>query len=307
MPKINLDSNKKIIIISGATASGKSSVAIEIAKIFNGAIINADALQIYRDLPILSAQPTHEQQSQINHYLYGIFSAQQKISVGIWLDFVADAINKILNSKKIPIVVGGTGMYISCLINGIAKIPIIAPETRAQASTLYEKIGHNEFLKKFGTEKIIDKQKLLRRAEVFLQTGKNIDDFHAQEKKNILGDFHKIHLNLNPSRDEIYQNCNARFEKMLQEGAIEEVKNFIEKCPDFYNFSIAKTLGFHEIASFLIGDIKKFEMIKLATQKTRNYAKRQLTWFRHQFDDIIFCENADQLKKITYNFLNKVL
>jgi len=303
MPKINLDSAKKIIIISGATASGKSNLAIKLAQQNNGAIINADALQIYQDLPILSAQPTQEQQSQINHYLYGIFSAQQKISVGIWLKMVAEIVKKIQQENKIPIIVGGNGMYISRLINGISEIPEIDEKFRLQAQNLYAEIGHEKFQENFGNTKIIDKQKLLRACEVFLQTGKKIEFFQQQPPKKALENQQFIHLNLNPSRDEIYQNCNARFEKMLQDGAIEEVKNFIEKCPDFHNFSIAKTLGFHEIVSFLIGDINKFEMKKLASQKTRNYAKRQLTWFRHQFDDIIFCDNSLQANEIPNNFL----
>jgi len=303
MPKINLDSTKKIIIISGATASGKSNLAIKLAQQNNGAIINADALQIYQDLPILSAQPTQEQQSQINHYLYGIFSAQQKISVGIWLKMVAEIVKKIQQENKIPIIVGGNGMYISRLINGISEIPEIDEKFRLQAQNLYAEIGHEKFQENFGNTKIIDKQKLLRACEVFLQTGKKIEFFQQQPPKKALENQQFIHLNLNPSRDKIYQNCNARFEKMLQDGAIEEVKNFIQKCPDFHNFSIAKTLGFHEIVSFLIGDINKFEMKKLASQKTRNYAKRQLTWFRHQFDEINFCDNSLQANEIANNFL----
>lgn len=308
MLKINGDiSNKncldKIIIISGATATGKSAVALDLSKQINGAIINADALQIYRELPILSAQPARLNMEEIEHYLYGIFDATQKISVGIWLDMVKNSIGKILNYNQVPIIVGGSGMYISRLIDGIAKIPDISQEIHNEVLNLYNKIGHIEFCKKFGTAKIIDKQKLLRRAEVFIQTGRNIDDFFLEDKQKILENFNIIHLNLNPSRDKIYQNCNDRFEKMLRKGAIEEVKNFINIEPNFLNLTISKTLGFEEISSFLQEKINYEQMIKLGSQKTRNYAKRQLTWFRHQFNQIIFCENERELIKKVLIFL----
>jgi len=301
-----LQHKSKIIVISGATASGKSSVAIEIAKIFNGAIINADALQIYRDLPILSAQPTAENLVEVEHFLYGILPANEKISVGIWLKMVAEIVKKIQQENKIPIIVGGNGMYISRLIKGISEIPEIDEKFRLQAQNLYAEIGHQKFQENFGNAKIIDKQKLLRSCEVFLQTGKKIEFFQQQPPKKALENQQFIHLNLNPPRQEIYQNCNERFAKMLENNVLNEVKNYIKNINDLSS-PIVNTLGFKEILEFLNNKITLDEMQSLASQKTRNYAKRQLTWFRHQFDDIIFCENASQLKKITYNFLNKVL
>ena len=301
-----LQHKSKIIVISGATASGKSKVAIEVAKIFNGTIINADALQIYRDLPILSAQPTAENLIEVEHFLYGILPANEKISVGIWLKMVAEIVKKIQQENKIPIIVGGNGMYISRLINGISEIPEIDEKFRLQAQNLYTEIGHQKFQENFGNTKIIDKQKLLRACEVFLQTGKKIEFFQQQPPKKALENQQFIHLNLNPPRQEIYQNCNERFAKMLENNALNEVKNYIKNINDLSS-PIINTLGFKEILEFLNNKITLDEMQSLASQKTRNYAKRQLTWFRHQFDDIIFCENASQLKKITYNFLNKVL
>ena len=146
----------------------------------------------------------------------------------------------------------------------------------------------------------------MRACEVFLQTGKKIEFFQQQPKKKLLENQKFIHLNLNPSRQEIYKNCDERFGKMLENNAIKEVENYLKNNNDL-NSPIINTLGFKEISDFLDKKISSEEMQKLASQKTRNYAKRQLTWFRHQFDDIIFCENADQLKKITYNFLNKNL
>ncbi len=199
-----LQHKSKIIVISGATASGKSKVAIEVAKIFNGAIINADALQIYRDLPILSAQPTAENFIEVEHFLYGILPANEKISVGIWLKMVAEIVKKIQQESKIPIIVGGNGMYISRLINGISEIPEIDEKFRLQAQNLYTEIGHEKFQENFGNSKIIDKQKLLRACEVFLQTGKKIEFFQQQPPKKALENQQFIHLNLNPPRQEIF-------------------------------------------------------------------------------------------------------
>ena len=289
-----LKSKSKIIVISGATASGKSAVAIQIAKIYNGAIINADALQIYRDLPILSAQPTAENFKEVEHFLYGILDSNQKISVGIWLKMVAEIVEKIQQENKIPIIVGGNGMYISKLIDGINEIPEIDEKFRLQAQDLYLEIGHEKFQENFGNDKIIDKQKLLRACEVFLQTGKKIEFFQQQPKKKLLENQKFIHLNLNPSRQEIYKNCDERFGKMLENNAIKEVENYLKNNNDL-NSPITNTLGFKEISDFLNKKISCEEMQKLASQKTRNYAKRQLTWFRHQFDEILFCENQQKI------------
>ena len=295
-----LQHKSKIIVISGATASGKSRVAIEVAKIFNGAIINADALQIYRDLPILSAQPTSENFIEVEHFLYGILPANEKISVGIWLKMVAEIVKKIQQENKIPIIVGGNGMYISRLISGISEIPEIDEKFRLQAQNLYAEIGHQKFQENFGNTKIIDKQKLLRACEVFLQTGKKIEFFQQQPPKKALENQQFIHLNLNPPRQEIYQNCNERFAKMLENNALNEVKNYIKNINDLSS-PIVNTLGFKEILEFLNNKITLDEMQSLASQKTRNYAKRQLTWFRHQFDDIIFCENEEEIFKYLKN------
>ena len=295
-----LQHKSKIIVISGATASGKSRVAIEVAKIFNGAIINADALQIYRDLPILSAQPTSENLIEVEHFLYGILPANEKISVGIWLKMVAEIVKKIQQENKIPIIVGGNGMYISRLINGISEIPEIDEKFRLQAQNLYAEIGHEKFQENFGNTKIIDKQKLLRACEVFLQTGKKIEFFQQQPPKKALENQQFIHLNLNPPRQEIYQNCNERFAKMLENNALKEVENYIKNINDLSS-PVVNTLGFKEILEFLNNKITLDEMQSLASQKTRNYAKRQLTWFRHQFDDIIFCENEEEIFKYLKN------
>jgi tRNA dimethylallyltransferase len=191
-------------------------------------------------------------------------------------------------------------MYISKLIDGINEIPEIDEKFRLQAQNLYAEIGHEKFQENFGNAKIIDKQKLLRACEVFLQTGKKIEFFQQQPKKKLLENYQFIHLNLNPPRQEIYKNCDERFAKMLQNDAINEVENYLKNNNDLHS-PIINTLGFKEILDFLNKKISFEEMQKLASQKTRNYAKRQLTWFRHQFDDIIFCENEQEIFKYLKN------
>lgn len=293
----------QIIIISGATASGKSKVALEIAQKFNGAIINADALQIYRELPILSAQPSFAEQKIAPHFLYSTHAGSDKMSVAIWLSLVEKKVQKLLSQNQLPIIVGGTGMYISRLIDGINYIPEIQQSYRVEAQQLFDKIGLQKFQELYGNSKIIDKQKLLRRAEILMQTGHNIEYFLQQPPQKILADCQIIHLNLNPPREIIYQNCHKRFSEMLKIGALEEVKNALRN-PDFSEeFSYTKTLGFNEISKYLSQQISREQMIEIATQKTRNYAKRQLTWFRHQFKDINFFENQQNLQNFVTNFL----
>ncbi|MFM6972861.1 MAG: tRNA (adenosine(37)-N6)-dimethylallyltransferase MiaA [Alphaproteobacteria bacterium] len=301
--------NKKfpIIIISGATATGKSKLAHEIAKKYQATILNADSLQIFGELPILTAQPSPEERNQVEYLLYGIFDAKQKISVGIWLNLIVDAIEKLYAKNILPIIVGGTGMYLSTLVNGIANIPEIYPEFKNIAIDLYEKIGHQEFVKKFGNEKIIDKQKLLRRAEVFLQEGREIEYFYNLPKKilfdeKIAKNFNFMHFNLNLEREINYKNCDNRFLQMIENNVLKEVEDYLKSAVFFEESSVNKSLGFQEIRDFIDKKIDKNTMIKIATQKTRNYAKRQITWFKHQFENIIYCDNSQNLmQKIITN------
>lgn len=276
--------NKKALIISGPTASGKSDLAMQIANFTGVSIINADSLQIYQGLPILSAQPSKEEMSQVKHYLYSKLSFNEQCSVGLWLNLAKEAINESFAQNKLPIIVGGSGMYISKLVDGISKIPEITPESREESCQLYDKMGHEAFQKNLYDltgEKIIDKQRLTRAYEVFLQTKKPISHWRNQPNEKVLPDVEFLHINLNPNREKLYENCNLRFEKMLKNGAISEVKKLINKkiTPED---QITKTLGFYEIRDLIRNKISQEEAIESASQKTRNYAKRQLTYFRNQ-------------------------
>ena len=284
------------LIISGPTASGKSRLALDLSGRKDIAIINADSLQLYEGLPILSSQPSEAEKKITPHFLYSHFKAQENSSVMDWLKLVMAKIEQVKLEKKLPVIVGGSGMYISKLVEGISEMPTISEEVKKAARELYEKIGQEEFRQKFGEDKIIDKQRLIRAAEVFMQTGKSISTWQKEAKRTpFLKDF--LHINLNPDREKLYQNCNSRFVEMLEQGAIDEVKNLVvdDDC------SVTKTLGFREIKNFLSGEITREKMIEIATQKTRNYAKRQLTWFRNQLPEKhVFTDSATAL-----NFLQK--
>jgi len=291
---------KKILIISGATASGKSGLALEVARKVNekARIINADSIQLYKELPILSSQPSKNELSQIEHRLYSILTYQDEFSLNDWLELVKKEIDLAFAENKLPIVVGGTGLYLSKLIDGINEIPKIENEVRKYCLDYLEKFGKSGLiseLKRLGDEeekvKTLDKQRLLRRLEIIKQTGKTLSYWQSLPTKQFYDQDCFIHINLNPAREILYYNCNERFVKMLTNGAIEEVKNFMNIELTSRN-SIAKTLGLAEIRDYILGNLSKTEMIELASQKTRNYAKRQLTWFRHQFQNKIEITNV---------------
>lgn len=293
--------SEKIIIISGATACGKSQLALDFADLKDAAIINADSLQIYEGLPILSSQPSKLEMEKTAHYLYSHLKPSEKASVGIWLGLVKGVVEKVLAENKIPLIVGGTGMYIAKLIDGISKMPEVSDFNHQKAQDLYEEMGHQNFQEKFGEGKLIDKQRLLRACEIWLESGKPISFWQEQPREKILPQCKFTHINLEINREKLYQNCNLRFEKMLKNGALEEVENFIKLNPQ-NDLQITKTLGFEEIALFLENKISHEEIQKIASQKTRNYAKRQLTFFRHQFPEKIIFNDA----KIALKFLKNL-
>lgn len=317
--------NNKIIVISGPTASGKSALALNFA-LENGnydkfSIINADSLQIYQGLPILSSQPTKKEQQKVPHFLYSTFKPNETSSVGAWLRLVKTTVEKSWEAGKTPIIVGGSGMYISKLIDGICEIPEISDDIREGSRELFEQIGIEEFREKLlnldkenlSEEEIkskkskisqLDKQRLIRRYEVFNQTGKSLAWWQSQSNKVLFDEKIITHINLNPDREELYKNCNLRFELMLKNGAIEEVEKLLELDLE-ENSAIHNTLGFTQIADFLNGEISEDEAVRTASQKTRNYAKRQLTWFRNQLPNKeIFSKPGqalDFLKKLPKN------
>ncbi|MBO7244091.1 MAG: tRNA (adenosine(37)-N6)-dimethylallyltransferase MiaA [Alphaproteobacteria bacterium] len=266
---------KPIPIIVGPTASGKSKFSIAVAKRINGEIINADSLQVYKDIQILSARPTQAEQEGIPHHLYGYMNAFETSSVMGWLKDVEEIIKNIKN----PVFVGGTGLYVKALVEGISPMPDIPPEIREQVRNM----DIEEVKTKVKECVAIDPQRLRRALEVELTTGKSFLYFQNQKKIKLIDKEFQIFF-LNPPRNILYERCDKRFIKMLTEGAIEEVKylNSINA-----NGGITKAIGIKQISKWLKGEISNQEMIEDACKETRHYAKRQITWFKNQFKDKI--------------------
>lgn len=271
---------KEIPIIVGPTASGKSSLALQLAQHISGEIINADSLQVYQDLKILSARPQEKETQNIKHHLYGFVDAYTTYNVAQWLEDV----KKTLKNVKNPIFVGGTGLYIKALTEGISQIPEIDTKIREYVRNL----PIEDVQKKIKECKATDPQRLRRALEVELSTGKPLSYFQ-QTKIKIIEEKFKIYF-LNPPRELLYKNCNNRFETMLQTGAVEEVKDLIQKRA---TGGVLKAIGIKEITAWLAGEISKKEMIEKASQATRNYAKRQITWFKNQFKEAMEINSPD--------------
>lgn len=262
---------QKIDIVVGPTASGKSGFALKRALENKGQIVNADAFQVYSDLRILTARPSVEDEQTVPHYLYGYADCQTQENVQSWLEKTA----QILPTLSHPIVVGGTGMYINALINGINEMPDIPHEIRQKVRQMsMDEIS--SLLR--GQEVFSDPQRQKRALEVFLTTGKPITYFQNQPPKKIIQAEFNIIL-VQPDREIIYQNIEKRLGQMLTDGAIEEVHNLLKKKA---KGGVMKAIGVKEIVSYLKKEISLEDVQNQILLATRHYAKRQMTWFRHQ-------------------------
>ncbi|MDX2028976.1 MAG: tRNA (adenosine(37)-N6)-dimethylallyltransferase MiaA [Alphaproteobacteria bacterium] len=280
----------KIILIAGPTASGKSALALEIARGSNGTIINADAMQVYAGLPILTAQPSESECREVPHELYGVLDPSESSSAGKWVALAKRAIAKTIDNGRTPILVGGTGMYFRALLGGLADIPEIPGEVREKAEKLYAELGEEEFRRELARldpesarrlEKN-DRQRLIRAYEVAAHTGKPIIHWQKNTPENYL-EFFSIepHLLL-PERTTLYAACDRRFAGMIEQGAVDEVRAFLARNLNA-ELPAMKTLGVREIGAYLRNEMPLDESIAKAQQATRNYAKRQMTWFRNQW------------------------
>ncbi|MDR0744546.1 MAG: tRNA (adenosine(37)-N6)-dimethylallyltransferase MiaA [Holosporales bacterium] len=282
---------KKAIVIIGPTASGKTKYAINLAKELDGEIINFDSLQIYKDLKILTAHPSEEDQNLIKHKLFGYRNYNEKTDAASWARLAAAAINETFAEKKIPILTGGTGFYINTLINGISYLPQISEENRTKAielsKTNYEQLCSIVYQNSESLKEIITRDKhrqMIRAYEVLIETGKSILEFFKEPKKKFISNVNfEIHL-MKIDRDELYKRIEIRFENMLKNGAIEEVQNLIKKIGEnnINNFPIFNAIGAKEILLYLTRSYCLEQMKKLACIRARHYAKRQITWLNHQ-------------------------
>ena len=281
-----MDLKSKIILISGPTASGKSIFAIKLAKKINGEVINADSMQVYKQLKILSARPDPKKFQNIKHHLYGFHDARKSFSTGNWLKLVNKKIKEVQKKNRSPIIVGGTGLYFKALTEGLVKIPNIPIKFRKQIRTLHQRLGQKEFYKKLlkldplSRKKInpTDSQRSIRAYEVKKFTKRSLHEWFKNTKSNFFKeDFFKIYIDF--PRNQLIERINMRTEEMLKIGAIKEVKNFL-KLNIKKDKSVLKAIGISEIKEYL-GQKKELDEIKdKISIKTRQYAKRQSTWAR---------------------------
>ena len=282
--------NISAILIAGPTASGKSAAALKLAAMRNGEIVNADAMQVYADLRVLTARPSPQEERQEPHHLYGVIDGAQACSAGIWAEMASRASDEIQARGKVPIFVGGTGLYMKTLEEGLSPIPDVPSTIREAAAARREALGASAFRAEVISRDPAmsrlpegDRQRLLRAWEVFESTGRALSAWQAEPRQPVLHGLLERWLIL-PEREELYDRCNQRFDQMLEQGALEEVRGLMNKKLD-PTLPLMKSLGVPELSAHLSGLITLEDAQERAKQNTRRFAKRQLTWFKNQTPD----------------------
>ncbi len=286
-----MDLKSKIILISGPTASGKSKAALKIANKLNGEIINADSMQVYKELNILTARPSKTYLNKIDHHLYGFISVKNEFSSGEWLKLAKKNIKKIRDKNKIPILVGGTGLYFKALTDGLVKIPKIPIPIRNKIRRMQNNLGQKKFyLKLLKIDPSVknkieptDAQRSIRAYEVISISKKSIFEWYKKTKPSFRNDeFIKIYIDY--PKNELINKISKRVDQMIKDGAIKEVKDFLKLNLRSDN-NIFKVIGIREIKEFIDTKISMHDLKLNIVIKTRQYAKRQRTWSRGQMRD----------------------
>ena len=304
-----MEQEKKVILIAGPTASGKSKLAFRLAKNLNGEIINADSMQVYSEFSILTSRPNPHDTNIVKHHLYGFNSVKQKFSTGHWLKMAINKIKEQWNLDRTPILVGGTGLYFKALTDGLVQIPDIPNVLRTEIRKLHKKIGQKKFyneltkldplVKKFLTAS--DSQRSMRAYEVKKLTNKSLFTFAKETKSNFDSNIFKK-LFINTPRELLHKKIDKRVEAMFKEGAVTEVKNFLNMKVN-KELSSNKIIGIKEIKDHIDGKITLIKTKELIKLKTRQYAKRQFTWARGHMRswEMIYSPNFDDLFKQAIN------
>ena len=283
--------SKKIILIAGPTASGKSKIALEIALRIKGEIINADSMQVYKEFSILSSRPSKLDLKKVKHYLYGFQSVKKHFSTGAWLKLVKKQINLCLKNKKIPILVGGTGLYFEAITKGISKIPNINFKVRDKIRRQQKKLGQKKFYEKLlkldplikNKIEPFDTQRSIRAYEVKKITKKSIFEWYKLTKSEFK-QFQIFKIFIDTPREKLLKNISQRTDQMFEDDCIKEVKFFSGLSID-PSLSANKIIGVREIKDFLSCVLSLSQAKELINIKTRHYAKRQVTWARgHMLD-----------------------
>ena len=278
-------SKNTVVVIAGPTASGKSGLALDLALRYNGEIVNADSMQVYAGTPIISAAPSEAEKKLVPHHLYEIYPPQKNGTVVDWLKLAVECIREIWQRGNLPIVVGGTGMYIDNLINGTTPIPEPTPEVRKQVSEMknvYAWLLEND-KEAAAMLNANDTTRVKRAAEIFLQTGQSIADWYQKPMVKHLSEVNFRVIKIIPPTKELDERCYLRFDKMMDTGALDEVIK-LDALHLPANLPAMKMLGVPELLAYLHEEISLQQAVALAKLHTRQYAKRQRTWFRNKLE-----------------------
>ncbi len=307
---------QRVIIIAGPTASGKSALAIDLAREFSGLIINADSMQVYRELDVLSARPPERDLEKAPHRLYGVLAAADPCSVGRWLDMAVDEIRAAWAGGKVPLVVGGTGLYLKALMEGLAPIPGVDASYRAEATDLHKELGPEAFhgaLASLDPEAAAripagDSQRLIRAYEVALATGRPLSDWQKDHPAQPPLDAAFAVIVLSPDREILYEGVNQRFAWMMDNGALQEVRALDDLGLD-PALPAMKAVGVPELRRYLAGETDLETATDDAKRATRQFAKRQMTWLRNQIsaDLPVFEQYSESLRPEIFSFIRQFM
>ncbi len=297
---------RPLLVVAGPTASGKSALALAVAKEFGGTIINSDSMQVYEELRIITARPSDDEEAKVPHRLYGVLPAAERCSAGRWREMAVPEIEAVWAENRLPIIVGGTGLYLTALLDGLSELPDVPPGVREKSRALHDEIGPEAFhsrLAKVDPDTAArlpqaDTQRLTRAYEIYLATGRSLTDWYkvAPITEPLTANVQTFLLE--PPREELYDRCDTRFDWMINNGALEDVQNFLSLGLD-PGLPVMKALGVPELAAHLAGDLTLEEAVEKAKQTTRNFAKRQMTWFRNQIEkpDAVFAQYSERINQ----------
>ncbi|MBP6819217.1 MAG: tRNA (adenosine(37)-N6)-dimethylallyltransferase MiaA [Ferrovibrio sp.] len=303
----DIPSSLPLVIVAGPTASGKSALALAIAERFRGMVINADSMQVYRDLHVLTARPSPAEEARAPHRLYGVLDAAEHGTASVWCGLARQAIAEAAEKGLLPILCGGTGMYMRALTEGLARIPAIPADIRNEAVAALTELGTAGLHGRLAAAdpetaarlKTGDSQRVLRAWEVWLATGRGLAAWQREAAEPGLPN-PVCRILLRPPRGPLYARIDRRFEAMMAAGALEEARKFAERRDIPADAPVRKAHGLPELLQYLRGELPLAQAIAIAQTNTRHYAKRQTTWFRHQMQpDLV--EETDLGEKENFN------
>jgi len=294
------------VLIAGPTAGGKSAAALALAEHIGGTIVNADSMQVYAELSVLTARPSAADEARVPHLLYGHVSAYERYSVGSYQDDAAAALAEARQAGRVPIFTGGTGLYFDVLTKGLSPIPPVPPEVREATRRRFETMGRDAFYAEIERRdpaiamklRISDTQRLLRAVDVLEATGRPLSQWQTMSGRPLLSGPSVARFVLAPPRELLSERIGRRFRAMVEKGALEEARALEGLAPDL---PAARALGLPQLRRYLLGEATLEEAITAAQLATNQYVKRQLTWFRNRMSDWRWVETPELSNFISSN------